>query len=695
MRHGQRWLLLGAAFLAGLAAVPRTRVAASEAPVTYSRQIAPVLYRNCTSCHHPGGSGPFSLMTYADAKRWGGVMKDVTASRYMPPWLPEPGHGDFAGSRRLPEEEVALIRQWVESSMPEGDRKETPPAPVYASEWTLGPPDLVIEVDSPMQVPAEGTDLFRNFVLPVPIPGPRWVRAMEIKPGSPRVVHHANVLIDRTASLRRTHPTDWKGGIPGMDVTLDAGDRFDPDGHFLEWKPDSTALVEQPGMPWRLDPGNDLVLNEHLKPTGKVEAVRARIGLYWASEPATRLPILVELEHDAALDIPAGATGFTVEDELAIPEDVDALAIYPHAHYLGKRLEGWAVLPDGRREDLVLIPNWDIDRQAIYHFAKPVFLPRGSVVHMRYTYDNSATNPHNPSSPPVRVRAGNRSADEMGHLWLQLLPRGEGDRRGPVLRAWMESRLLKDPSDPTALFNLASLDMDAGNAARAATLYTRALAARPDSVQTEVALGTALVQMGDWQRARQEFQAAVERDGTYADARYDLGAIDLLHGEFADAERQFRVLVAAHAEDGAARNGLGSALLGAGRTEEARVEFAAALRLDARSFEALYNLATIEAASGHPEEATAHLRRAEAERPQDVDTHRGLAEMCAHAGQIADAVREQETVVRLDASRAEDWSQLGAMHAIAGDRAAARTDFQHALRLDASDERARNGLARL
>lgn len=138
------------------------------------------------------------------------------------------------------------------------------------------------------------------------------------------------------------------------------GRPVDPDGHFLEWKPDSTALVEQPGMPWRLDPGNDLVLNEHLKPTGKVEAVRARIGLYWAKEPATKLPILVELEHDAALDIPAGATAFTVEDELLIPEDVDALAIYPHAHYLGKRLEGWAVLPGDRREELVLIPNWDI-----------------------------------------------------------------------------------------------------------------------------------------------------------------------------------------------------------------------------------------------------------------------------------------------------------------------------------------------
>ena len=158
--------------------------------------------------------------------------------------------------------------------MPEGAEAEAPKMPVYTSDWALGTPDLVLEMDSAMQVPAEGTDLFRNFVFPVPLTGTRWVRAMEIKPGTPQVVHHANLLIDRTGSLRRLHPADWRGGIPGMDVTVDAGEGFDPDSHFLEWKPDSRALVEPDGMSWRLDPGNDLVLNMHLKPTGKVETVR-------------------------------------------------------------------------------------------------------------------------------------------------------------------------------------------------------------------------------------------------------------------------------------------------------------------------------------------------------------------------------------------------------------------------------------
>jgi hypothetical protein len=141
--------------------------------------------------------------------------------------------------------------------MLEGDSTEAPKPPTFAKDWQLGQPDLILSVTSPMQVPASGTDLFRNFILPVPLTETKYIRAMEIKPGAPRVVHHANVLIDRTASLRRQHPDDWKQGIPGMELTVDSGDSFDPDSHFLFWKPDSPALIEPTGMAWRLDqPGH-------------------------------------------------------------------------------------------------------------------------------------------------------------------------------------------------------------------------------------------------------------------------------------------------------------------------------------------------------------------------------------------------------------------------------------------------------
>ena len=685
--------------LGGLAMMPRRGIEAAEGPVTYSRQIAPIVYQNCASCHHAGGAGPFALTSYAEAKRWGGVMEQVTQSRYMPPWLPEIGHGDFVGSRRLPQEQIDLIKRWVDAGMPEGDVAEAPKPPVFTSDWQLGKPDLVLEVDSAMEVPASGTDLFRNFILPVPITETRWVRAMEIKPGSPQVVHHANLVIDRTGSLRRLHPGDWRQGIPGMDITVDSGEGFDPDSHFLDWKPDSSALVEAASMPWRIDPGNDLVLNMHLKPTGKVESVRARIGLYFATKPATEVPMLLQLEHDAALDIPAGKADFTVEDQLTLPEDVEVLAIYPHAHYLGKRLEGWATLPSGRREDLILVPSWDIDRQAIYRFRTRVELPKGSVVHMLFTYDNSAANPHNPNSPPIRVTAGNRSVDEMGHLWLQVLPRGpvaEGvDRRVPLLRTWMESRLRKDPTDPTAEFNLGSLDMSHGDFAGAADLYRRAESGRPNDVRTITALGSALAKQGDWEHARAQFQEAVAKDGTYPDARFDLATIDLGHGEYTEAERQFRALVDANPRDAVARTGLGSALLASDREAEAEVEFEGALRLDPGNFDALYNLATIEAGGGHLREAIEHLTSAEARRPGDVDTHRGLAEIYTHVGQVADAIREQKTLLELDPTQADGWNNLGVLHVRSGDAAAAREDFMHALKLDPGNATAQANLSRL
>jgi len=507
----------------------------------------------------------------------------------MPPWLPEPGHADFAGSRRMTTEEIALIKRWADSGAPEGNPVEAPSSPVYNSDWQLGPPDLILEVDSPMQVPASGTDLFRNFILPFPLKQSKWVRAMEIKPGSPRVVHHANLILDRAETLRRTHPRDWRQGIPGMDVVVDAGEGFDPDGHFLDWKPDSSALVEPPGMAWRLDPGNDLVLNMHLKPTGKVESIRARIGLYFTPDAPTKLPILVQLEHDAALNIPAGDASFVVEDKLTLPEAVDVLAIYPHAHYLGKRLEGWADLPNGSRKDLILIPNWDIDRQSIYRYAAPVSLPAGATLHMRYTYDNSAANPHNPNSPPIRVTNGNRSVDEMGHLWLQLLPHPapgqKEDPREPILRAWMENVLEKSPSDPTALFNLASVDMSQSEFTDAASLYRQALKSRPNDARMRTALAAALLQSGDEPHAREELLAAIAADPTYPDAPY--------------------------------------------------------------------NLALIEAADGLLPQALSHLQTTLALEPANLDARHGLVALYAAQNQLPEAIREQKRVIALAPTAAE------------------------------------------
>jgi Flp pilus assembly protein TadD len=656
-------IALGQQPSAKLSAHEQSLLIASGA-VTWRGDIAPIVYKNCSSCHHAGGSAPFDLSTYAQAKRWSAQMLDVTQTRYMPPWLPAKGHGVFAGDRRMSDTEIAAIKAWVSAGAPEGGGK-VPAAPVYKSTWELGPPDLVLEMPAAMQVPASGTDLYMNFVLPSALTKSRWVRAMQIQPGSAQVTHHASVIIDRTESLRRQHPSEWQHGISGMDIMVDSGDEFDPDSHFLFWKPDSTALVEAPGMPWRLDPGDDLVLNMHLKPTGKPETVRAKIGLYFTDKPATEHPMLLQLENDAALDISPGAKDFVVDDQLTLPVAVEVLGVYPHAHYLGKRLEGWATLPNGARQDLVLIESWDIDRQSVYRLAKPLPLPAGTVVHMRYSYDNSAANVHNPHTPPVRVKAGNRSEDEMAHLWLQVLPQkpasGEPDPRLALERAWMENRLRKSPNDDIALYNMAALETAEGQNAQAEAIYRKLLAMRPGDVRTMTSLGAAMAASGNWQGARQEFREAIAKDANYTDAVFDLASLDVEHDAAAEAEPLLVKLTASHPEDGAAQ------------------------RL----------LAVVYANQGLLAKALDRLKAWQAAAPADPEPHRALAQVYAQMGQLPDAVREQKTVTALAPKSASDWSDLGVMEAEGGNAVAAKKDFAKALELDPTLEAAKANLGKL
>src|SRR5271156_3621941 len=573
----------------------RVCVRASEAPVTFNRQIAPILYKNCTTCHHPGGGGPFSLLTFDDARRRGQQIMQVTASRYMPPWLPEHGYGDFEDERRLTSEEITLIQKWVSTGMARGEAADAPPDPHYDETWTLGKPDLVLSVERPSTLPASGSDIFLNFVLPYPLNQTHYVRAMEIRPGTPQVAHHANVLIDRTASWRRQHADNWRDGIPGMELAVDAGNTFDPDSHFLFWKPDTPGLVEPAGMPWRLDPGNDLILNMHLKPSGKPETVAAQIGLYFATTPPSKQPMLLQLEHDSALDIPPGKRDFIVEDQLKLPVDVEVLGIYPHAHYLGKDLQAYAILPNGQKTWLIWIRNWDIDRQSVYRYRKPVFLPKGTTIHMHYIYDNSRDNVHNPNAPPVRVRAGNRSVDEMGHLWLQVLPVNTPpnlpDPRLLLEIAWMQDRLRKVPNDTLALYNLAAALTAEGKYPEAANTYKQVVSLNPKDARAWNGLGVALENSGDWGSAQQAFQKASAADPALLDAVFNLAKSQLDHGQTSEAEQSFRAVLSQSPNDAGAHSGLAQVLLregnGEGNQEAAQAEFAAALRIDPQNLDAL------------------------------------------------------------------------------------------------------------
>jgi hypothetical protein len=531
------------AFLLVLALELSARAGEAPAP-TFARDIAPIVYENCSSCHRPGGAGPFPLLTYEDVKKHARQIADVTQRRYMPPWLPQPGYGDFADQRRLTDAQIRLIADWVRALTPEGPGSELPSPPDFTPGWQLGQPDLILEAPRPLPIPASGRNIFWNFIFHPDLKTTRYVRAIEIRPGTNGVVHHANLLIDRTGSSRRLEATPGTG-FPGMELAIDRNP-LDPDSHFLFWKPGAIPYSEPDGFSWRLDPGNALVLNAHLEPSGKPEQVQPSIGLYFTDQPPTSFPLLIQLEHDGALNIPAGARDFLIADDFRMPVDADVLAVYPHAHYLGKLLEAYATLPDGHRKWLIRIPDWDLNWQAVYRYREPVFLPKGSMISMRYHYDNSSANPRNPNNPPKRVLAGNQATDEMGHLWLQILPRGRGDHRRPLQEALMRHRLEKYPDDFSAHLNLGALLLSRLDAQGAVTMLEAAVSIDTNRPEAHDMLGSAFEVLGRSSEALNEFRLALRAQPDYLDARYNLALALAKAGKLDEAVENFRIVAAAY-----------------------------------------------------------------------------------------------------------------------------------------------------
>lgn len=526
--------------LALLFALPAA--AATPPAVTFYRHIAPLVYKECAPCHRPGESAPFPLLSYEDVKKHASQIADVTSRRYMPPWLPEPGHGDFAEERRLSDEQLERIRGWVKAGAPAGSQAGAPPPPKFSSDWQLGPPDLILRASKPYQLAADASESFWNFVMPVPITTRRWVRAIEVRPGNPRVFHHANVILDRSQSSRRREVAPG-AGFEGMDLIFEE-ETFDPDGHFLSWKPGAPPVQEPDGMAWRADPGMALVLNVHLKPTGKPETVSPMIGLYFTDKPRSKFPMLVQLERDGALDIPAGEKDFVVSDEWKTSLDLSVLAIYPHAHYLAKVMEGDATLPDGSRKWLIRIPEWDLNWQGVFRLKEPVFLPKGTLIQMRYHFDNSDANPRNPNNPPKRVVGGNRADLEMSHFWLQVLPAAEGDHRAELQESLARQRLAKYPDDFTANYQMGDLLLSQGKAAVAAAHFEKAAAADPRSVFAASELGVALYSLGKLPEAEQQFQRALSIDPAYTDSRFNLASVLASEGKWEESLAGFRQVLA-------------------------------------------------------------------------------------------------------------------------------------------------------
>ncbi len=594
----KRFALFSAAFLllaVSASKFSRTRAASNSADdrrVTFNRDLAPIVFRTCAPCHHPGEAGPFSLLTYGDLKSHARQIADVTQRRIMPPWLPEPGEWKFSDDFHLSPDEIALFQKWVQDGMPEGASSDLPAAPRFSSGWQLGQPDLILHADSSFEVPASGSDVYWNFIFRVPLEKTRWIKAIEIRPGERRLVHHANLIVDRSQSSRRQEKSPGSG-FPGMELQIES-ESFDPDGHFFFWKPGTIIEPEPPGMALRLDPGNDLVLNTHLQPSGKAEKIQPAIGIYFTSVPATKFPLLLQLENDRKLNIPAGDQNFVVTDEFTLPEPVSLLAIYPHAHYLAREMLAQAKFPSGETKILLHISRWDLNWQAVFTYISPVHLPAGTIVSMRYTYDNSEKNPANPNTPPQRVVAGNRATDEMAHLWLQVLPQSSAaeshDPRRVLQEALARHHVENNPENFEAHYNLAAMLQARGELSQSIEHYQRALVLRPGDPIVENAVGSAFFAANDLPQAIAHLSVAAKARPDYFDSQYNLGLALATAGQFPSAIEHLRAAAKLRPQDADAEANLGGALAANGDTQEAIIHLRRALQLNPQHALARENL---------------------------------------------------------------------------------------------------------
>jgi thiol-disulfide isomerase/thioredoxin len=420
-------------------------------PVTYYRDVLPILRARCQECHRPGEVGPFSLMTYKQAVTWAEDIKDYTASKKMPPWKQTAGV-PMQHDRRLPTREIETLAKWVEAGTPAGDPEDAPPAREFPKGWSLGEPDLVLTMDADMHLAANGPDHFRCVVLPTGLTEDKMLVGFEVRPGNPRVVHHIINYFDTTGTARRMtkdfRPTSDDRG-PGYESPMGIG--FTPEdpgavGGLGGWTPGMRGVKAHPGTGLILPKGSDVVLQIHYHRSGKPETDRTRIGFYFAKDASRKriqlltVPGLVSVTDDYEPFglIPAGKSGYRVAGRVVLGQDCTVYSALPHMHMLGTKIRVTATPPGGREQTVVAIDRWDYNWQENYQLVDPLPLKSGTVLTVEAEYDNTAKNPINPSRPPKDVRRGEGTTDEMLFAFLGVTT-ADG---GPV-----KLRLLTDKTD--------------------------------------------------------------------------------------------------------------------------------------------------------------------------------------------------------------------------------------------------------
>jgi hypothetical protein len=397
----------------------------AKEPPTFTRDVAPILQKKCQNCHRRNHVGPFPLETYEQARKRAADIAVVAGDRMMPPWKPAPGVGPkLKHDQSLSAAEIAILEAWAEAGAPQGDPKHMPVVVPMAAGWTLGTPDLVIEPDEDFTIPASGPDLYRCFVVPTNLTRETFITAVDFRPGNRRVVHHISAYIDITGAARERDKAE-----KGSGYTSFSGPGIPDFEELCFWNAGHEASHLPKGVGIRVPLQADVIIQVHYHPSGKPEVDRTRLGMYFAREPI-RQALHWNQASNFEFKLPAGKASTEVEGSWFVPADVEALAVSPHMHMLGRDMRMFVKFPNGRTQDLIHIPNWDPAWQNTYYFSQPIAIPKGSVVKVVAHFDNSAHS-RNPTQPPKLVEWGPSVSDEMCDGFIAVVKKGQDLVRDP------------------------------------------------------------------------------------------------------------------------------------------------------------------------------------------------------------------------------------------------------------------------
>ncbi len=527
--------------------------------VTFTEDVAPVLFQQCTPCHRPGQRFPFGLATYQDVVGKADRILAAVTSRRMPPWQADPMCGPFANARLLTTNEIAVFTDWAALGKPEGDPRRLPALPDFTSGWRLGAPDLIASAPAAFRLQPSTNDTYYNMVVPLALDRPRYVRAVEFSPGIAGLVHHAFLRFDRSGRCRKLSAENQGVGFAGLHLPAGA---FSSDSQFLSWQPGRAPSEVPVGLAWRLQPGTDLILQLHLSPVSQAYGVQPSVAFYFTDEPPKRHGYKVRLTS-FTFTIPAGARDFVVREEFTTPIASQLVALLPHAHRLARRVTVTTTAPGESARRVLEIPRWDFDWQTDYNLRPELTLPAGTKLAVEFSYDN-------PSSRPVSY--GPNTSDEMAELWVLLAVDSAagvmalGKAESPlVIRdtiAYNEYLLRSDPGDWRARLQVANALLTRRDASGALVQLERAVATAPNEAEPHYWSGYALRELKRMDEAAREFGEAVRCDPSNGAAHGSLGWILLAQRRLEAAAAEFRRALEIDPHDALARRGLAASSSG-------------------------------------------------------------------------------------------------------------------------------------